>query len=113
MNFVADTVRGFLLAARTPDIEGLTLNLGSGVGVSMAELTERIFRVVGLRPEVEQQAERTRPNRSEVFELLADASLAEARLGWRSQVDLDEGLRTTVQWIAEHRDLYKTHIYNL
>ena len=49
MNFVADTVAGFVAAATAPGVEGLTINLGSGRGVSMRELLDLAIRAVGAR----------------------------------------------------------------
>jgi NAD dependent epimerase/dehydratase len=113
MNYVGDTVRGFLLAATAPGIEGLTLNLGSGKGVTMGELMEKAFRLIGKSPVVEVEHARVRPEGSEVFELIADAGLAREKLGWHSQVALDQGLTNTLEWISSHIDDYKPGIYNV
>ena len=37
----------------------------------------------------------TRPSESEIFELVADISLARNVLGWRADTDVEEGLRKT------------------
>ncbi|MGH8490913.1 MAG: GDP-mannose 4,6-dehydratase [Gammaproteobacteria bacterium] len=113
MNYVGDTVRGFLLAATTPNIEGLTLNLGSGKGATMGELMETAFKILGRSPSVEVENARVRPKASEVFELIADAGLAEEKIGWHSSTSLNQGLRETLDWIADHINDYKPNIYNV
>jgi nucleoside-diphosphate-sugar epimerase len=34
-------------------------------------------------------------------------------LGWASNVDLDEGLRRTIEWLTGSLDAYKPTIYNV
>lgn len=113
MNYIDDTVRGFILAATAQGIEGLTMNLGSGRGVSMRELLRMALEVSGRSPRIETEGSRVRPEKSEVFELIADASLAAEKLGWRSEVALEEGVKRTAEWIGEHLGDYKSGIYNI
>ncbi len=113
MNYVSDTVAGFLAAAVAPGVEGATLNLGSGRGVTMRELLELALAASGRRPRVEVEAARVRPERSEVMALIADASQARERLGWTSRVTLEEGVRRTAAWIADHLPDYKPALYNV
>ena len=113
MNYVDDIVAGFLRAATAPHVEGLTLNLGSGRGVTMQELLDQMIRIVGRTVQVHIDAPRVRPDLSEVRTLVCDASLAEAKLGWRDRVALDAGLQRTAEWIAAHLGEYKPDGYNV
>ena len=113
MNFVTDTAAGFVAAATAPGIEGLVINLGSGRGVSMRELMGLAIRACGRSVRVEQEAARVRPEASEVLQLICDATLAHERLGWQPQVTLEEGVRRTAEWIAQHLSDYKPRIYNV
>jgi nucleoside-diphosphate-sugar epimerase len=113
MNFVADTVEGFLRAGSAPGAEGLTVNVGSGRGVSMKELLEMAMAVTGNSPRVETEESRVRPEHSEVMELVCDATLARDVLGWESRTPLEEGVRQTVAWMQEHLAQYKPHLYNV
>jgi NAD dependent epimerase/dehydratase len=113
MNYVENTVLGFILAATAPGIEGMTVNLGSGRGIAMRELLELACRVTGKTPRIETEDARIRPGNSEVLELVCDASLAAGRLGWTSRVGLEEGVQRTAGWIAEHLDDYKPHLYTI
>jgi len=112
MNYVGDTVEGFLLAALAPDVDGLTLNLGSGRGVTMRELLEIGVASTGRSPRIEVDPDRVRPEKSEVMELVCDAALARAKLGWESRVSLEEGVARTRAWIEDHLRDYKPGIYN-
>ncbi len=113
MNFVADTVAGFLAAAVAPGIEGAVINLASGRGVTMRELLELALRATGRRPRVEVEDARVRPERSEVMALIGDATVARERLGWTSRVGLEEGVQRTAEWIQGHLADYKPSLYNV
>ncbi|HET9234131.1 MAG TPA: GDP-mannose 4,6-dehydratase [Candidatus Eisenbacteria bacterium] len=113
MNFVSDTVDGFLRAATAPDLAGMTLNLGSGRAVSMRELVAIAAKATGKSPRIESQTERMRPPESEVMELVCDASLARKAMGWETRVGLEEGVRRTALWMQEHLSSYKPHLYNV
>jgi len=113
LNFVANTVDGFLLAASAKKAVGKVVNLGSGTGISVGELAYEIFRLLGVSPEIKLDSERVRPDASEVMKLIASASRAKELLGWSPRVSLESGLGLTIEWIAKHLDQYKTEIYNV
>jgi UDP-glucose 4-epimerase len=100
LTYVADTVEGFLRAGEVEGIEGDVLQLGTGQTVSIEELFVAARRLLGVEARVTQDAERMRPDRSEVLVLLSDPARAKAVLGWEPRVDLEEGLRRTVAWMA-------------
>lgn len=113
MNYVEDTVRGFVLGGIVEGVEGGTFNLGSGSGITMGHLLETCIEVTGTSAIVEVEEARIRPAKSEVMELICDASKARRELGWRSAVSLDEGVRRTAAWIAKNLDDFKPSIYNV
>jgi len=113
MNYVQDTVDGFLRAAAAPGVEGQVLNLGSGRGVRMGELLDLAIRATGRRVRVEHDAGRVRPEKSEVMQLICDASRARVALGWQPRVTLEEGVARTASWIADHLPDYKPTLYNV
>jgi NAD dependent epimerase/dehydratase len=111
LNFVADTVDGFLKIAETDAAVGEVVNLGSGREVSVGDVAAAIIRLVGRDIPVVFDANRIRPDASEVERLLADASKAKTLVGWEPRHSLDEGLRATVDWIRQHLDQYKPAVY--
>ncbi len=100
--YVSDTVAGFELAALAEGVEGEVFNLGTGTEVSIGELAEMILQIVDRQVPIELDEQRLRPEKSEVDRLLSDNSYARRRLDWQPQVSLEDGLRKTVDWIAEH-----------
>lgn len=111
--FVADTVDGFLRVAERPESVGRVINLGTGRDASIGELVEAVQNLIGTRLEVQTEAGRLRPERSEVDRLQADATVARDLLGWSPQVSLEEGLRRTIEWMRDWLPRYKSELYNL
>ncbi|GAB4491532.1 MAG: SDR family NAD(P)-dependent oxidoreductase [Anaerolineales bacterium] len=109
--FVQDTVRGFMLAAQTPGIEGKTINLGTGSEIRIGDLVEKIVARVNRPVQIQVEQERLRPEASEVYRLISDNSQARQTLGWQPETDLDSGLDHTIQWIEQHLDLYRVGVY--
>ena len=113
LNYVANTVDGFLAAAACPAALGRTINLGSGREISIGALAEMIASLVGRRVEIQSDAQRVRPAASEVERLLADHKLATELLGWQPKVALEEGLTRTIDWIQEHSGEFRPSVYHV
>jgi NAD dependent epimerase/dehydratase len=109
--FVKDTIAGLMKAAEVPGIEGNLMNLGTGQGITIGELAQKIIMKIGRPVEITADPIRLRPERSEVLRLLSDNSLARKMLGWRPEVGLDNGLDQTIGWIKEHLDHYNIGTY--
>lgn len=111
LNYVTDTVEGFLLAAAMPDAIGRTINIGSGREVSVGEVVRMVGQLLDKPVTIETDEQRVRPNTSEVERLVADNSLAGAILKWTSRVPLEDGLRLTVEWLRANLDKYRPGAY--
>ncbi len=109
--YVLDTVSGFLHAGQADGVDGETFNLGTGREVTVGKLVEMIGEIVGRKLNVVQEAERMRPQKSEVVRLISDNRKALNRLGWQPQVSMEQGLALTVDWIRTHLDLFRPGIY--
>ena len=113
MNFVDNTVDGFLAVATHPAAVGETINFGSGREISVGDLARLIVDMIGSKSEVVEDAQRLRPANSEVERLLCGNEKARRLLSWAPKVGLEEGLRRTIAWFEKHQDRYKTDIYNV
>jgi NAD dependent epimerase/dehydratase len=111
MTFVGDTVAGFIAAATTPGIEGMTFNLGTGKTYSVGWFAKRILGLMDVDKPLVQDDERLRPALSEVMKLVSDNTLARDTLGWSPKVSLDDGLRHTIEFIRKHHAHYQTDRY--
>jgi NAD dependent epimerase/dehydratase len=111
--FVEDTVRGMMRCAEAKGVEGEVINLGTGIEISIGELAERVLRQLGKELPVALDQDRLRPADSEVERLVAGTTKAKRLLGWEPEVDLDEGLRQTIEWLTGSLGAYKASIYNV
>ena len=111
LTYVSDTVAGFIAAACAENVEGETINLGCGQDISIGDLGHRIIDLIDRDVELVFDATRIRPPASEVQQLLSDSSKAAQLLGWQPQVELDEGLQLTIDWISNRLSLYSPDEY--
>ena len=113
LNYVADTVEGFIKAAESPKAVGEVINLGTGREISIGELAATIVRTLGTDLPVISDRERVRPEGSEVERLCADANKARKLLGWEPTHTLEEGLSRTIEWIRENNERYRPGVYTI
>jgi NAD dependent epimerase/dehydratase len=111
LNFVADTVEGFIKAAETPKAIGEAINLGSGREISIRELAALILTLMNKEIPIASEGARVRPENSEVERLCADSRKGQSILGWAPRYSLEEGLAATIEWIRENSERYRTGIY--
>jgi GDP-L-fucose synthase len=74
------------------------VNVGTGSDVTIKEIAETIAKVVGFEGTTEW--DKTKPDGTP--QKLLDVSKLN-RLGWQSKIDLEDGMRSTVDWYREHR----------
>ncbi len=111
--YVSDTVKGFIMIAESPKSIGEVINIGSGKEISIGDLTSKIISIVGKNVKIAVDENRIRPIKSEVGRLCANNEKAKRLLGWQPRVSLEEGLRSTCDWISNNLGLYKSRIYNI
>ena len=111
LTFVTDTVDGFVRAALAPEAIGRTVQLGTERDVSVGDIVRVVGEVLGRELTVKQDADRIRPEASEVMRLVSSPRVASELLGWSAQVDLQEGLRRTIEWIEGSRERFRTEHY--
>ena len=88
--YVDDVVEGLLAALCRPLPAGTTVELGTGVGTSVAAVVERIYTLGGSGGRPLLGALPPRPGES--HRQIADADGTRASLGWQAKTGLDEGL---------------------
>jgi NAD dependent epimerase/dehydratase len=111
LNFVADTVEGFIKAAEAPAAVGEVINIGSGQEISIGKLAETILSLMGKDLPITSQEQRIRPQNSEVERLWADNTKAKQLLDWSPHFKLEDGLALTIDWLREHNEQYRSDAY--
>jgi NAD dependent epimerase/dehydratase len=111
MTFVTDTVAGFMVAAVTPGIDGMTINLGTGETHSVGWFAKRLLSLIGVAKPIVQEEQRKRPDLSEVLKLVSDNTLARQKMNWSPKVTLDDGLRRTIEFVRANLSLFRSDGY--
>ena len=111
--FVEDTARALARCAEVDGVEGETFNFGTGKEYSIDETVAKILQQIGVEVPVESTEARQRPGSSEVERLVCDPTRAHEILGWHHQIELDEGLARTIEWVRSHLDVFKPDVYNV
>ena len=115
-SFVTDTVNAFLSVAESDKCIGEVLNAGSGREISIKDLAFLIAHLAQKSKnsvKIRYEKERMRPQKSEVDRLCCNTAKIRKLCGWRSKVNLEEGLKRTYQWFEKNRRAYKADIYNI
>jgi len=97
--YVENALQATLAAAETPGAAGAVMNVAVGQSRTVNELAATLQTLVGSDLEPEYAP----PRPGEVPESLADISLARDLIGYSPAVGFEDGLRRTIEWIAEQR----------
>jgi len=96
--YVDDAAEGITLAAERYD-GGEPVNLGSGMEISVKDLTEMICRLMDFRGEIKWDS--SKPDGQPKRRL--DVSRAEKYFGFKAKVSFEEGLRRTIDWYLKSK----------
>lgn len=113
LTYVKDTVEAFLTAEETDDSVGEVVNIGRDSEISVKDLANLIAKLLKIEVEISIEAERIRPEKSEVKKLRSDIKKAKELLKWSPKYSLEAGLQETIAWIKRNLAQYKSEIYNV
>jgi dTDP-glucose 4,6-dehydratase len=113
LTYVKDTVAGFLAIARAEKLAGTATNIGMNQEITIFDLVQLIARLMEVEVEVQGDAQRLRPERSEVMQLRCDNTRICRETDWRPRYDLESGLRETIQWLRENPGATKPELYTV
>jgi dTDP-glucose 4,6-dehydratase len=83
---------------------GETYNVGSGIERSIEEIADLVLELTG-KPEALKSIVPDRPGHDRRY--LLDSSKLRRELGWKPDVDFEEGLRRTADWYRENRSWWE------
>jgi nucleoside-diphosphate-sugar epimerase len=94
--YIDNAVHANLLAAKAPaaKVAGGVFNVATGTRADLNETFQILKKLTGYSGDVKYGPERE----GDVKHSLADISSAEKHLGYKPEVDFEEGLRRTVEW---------------
>jgi CDP-glucose 4,6-dehydratase len=101
--YVEDAAAAYLAIAdalHREDVRGQAFNAGGGRAYAVGEVVETITRLAGTG--VEPDIQGTGNPKGEIDRQYVDPAKLRKTCGWTPAVDLEEGLRRTIEWYREH-----------
>ena len=95
--YIDNVIEANLLALRAPNAPGEVCNIGCGQRVTLNQLIRILEELLGVRAQVTYAS----PKPGDVRHSLADISKATRVLGYVPKIDIEEGLRRTVEAFAK------------
>jgi len=111
--FVKDTARGFMEIAKCDAAIGKEINIATMKEISIGDLAQKIINQINPEAKIVCDNQRLRPENSEVERLLGDNTLLKSLTGYSPSVTIDEGLKSTIEFIRENIGMYKFNTYNI
>ncbi|MBI1911094.1 MAG: SDR family NAD(P)-dependent oxidoreductase [Deltaproteobacteria bacterium] len=113
--YVKDTVEGFVRIAASDINAGEEVNIATQNETSIGSLAGLIIKLINPEAKVIAEAQRLRPEKSEVERLLGNSEKLRRLTGWAPRYSLDEGLLRTIEWFRKSENLkgYKDEIYHV
>lgn len=113
--YVKDTVEGFIAIAKSEKTVGEELNLATQHEISIGDLAQKLIGLINPEAKIVTDVKRLRPEKSEVERLCGSQKKIKKLTNWTPQYTLDEGLKETIAWFKDRRNLvlYKPDIYNM
>ena len=99
--FIEDLTRAVRLSATTQGVGGEVFQIATNAETSVQEMVEELLPVLAEADIKDIEVRQTTPRLGDVMRNYSDTSKAARMLGWRSEVDLKEGLRRTVDWFMD------------
>ncbi|BBY59811.1 NAD-dependent epimerase/dehydratase family protein [Mycolicibacterium sarraceniae] len=100
--YVDDAIAGTLLAADSDSAVGEVFNIGSMTETSMQDAVDLAIQIANVdsvsSTAAFDTAQRYGTRYEDIPRRIPDSTKAQRELGWRLQVDLEEGLRRTIDW---------------
>jgi len=113
LTFVRDTASAYLAIANVQGLNGEVTNVGTNNEISIGELAKLISELIGKEIEIAADAQRIRPDKSEVERLYCDNSKILKHTKWQPQYHIKDGIEETISWFRNQLNIYKPEIYNV
>ena len=100
-NYVTDIVDGFIKASITPGAIGEIINIGNGLEYRIRDVVDMVLKLMNSQTKPKFGALSYRPG--ETWHFYCDNTKAREILGWKPGVNLEDGLKMTIDWFQKHQ----------
>jgi CDP-glucose 4,6-dehydratase len=105
---VEDVAKGYLLLAeRIDETKGEAFNFGSNEPVQMLDLVNKIVDIMGKSVELPPKVMLETKIQREIDAQYLSAKKIQNRLGWKTEISLDDGLAKTIDWYGKYWNINK------
>jgi dTDP-alpha-D-glucuronic acid decarboxylase len=105
--YVDDAIAGTLLAADSAAAIGEAFNIGSMTETTVGEVVDLAIKIANVDsvsgPEHVDTATQYGGRYEDIPRRMPDSTKAQRELGWRLRVDVEEGIRRTIDWARANR----------
>lgn len=112
-NYVKDTANGFYKIYQSDQTIGEEINIATQQEVSIGDLAKELIRQIKPDAQIVCDAQRLRPENSEVNRLLGCNRKIMQMTDWRPQYTLAQGLAETINFLQANLQKYKVDIYSI
>ena len=105
--YVTDIAKAYPMVVDNPAALGQAFLLCNGVGTTLIDLANKISNICEKKLNLEFYPSK----KGDIQRFVGDFDKARATLGWSPTVDLDEGLKLTIDWVKQNLSRYNE--YNL
>lgn len=112
-NYVKDTANGFYKIYQSDQTIGEEINIATQQEVSIGDLAKELIRQIKPDAQIICDAQRLRPENSEVNRLLGCNRKIMQMTDWRPQYTLAQGLTETISFLQANLQKYKVDIYSI
>ena len=112
-NYVKDTANGFYKIYQSDQTIGEEINIATQQEVSISDLAKELIRQIKPDAQIVCDAQRLRPENSEVNRLLGCNRKIMQMTDWRPQYTLAQGLAETISFLQANLQKYKVDIYSI
>lgn len=112
-NYVKDTANGFYKIYQSDQTIGEEINIATQQEVSIGDLAKELIRQIKPDAQIICDAQRLRPENSEVNRLLGCNRKIMQMTDWRPQYTLAQGLAETISFLQANLQKYKVDIYSI
>lgn len=99
--YIEDLIRAIRLSVTTERVGGEVFQIATNAETSVREMVEELLPVLAAAGMKDVEVRHAAPRLGDVRRNYSDTSKAARMLGWRSEVDLREGLRRTMGWFMD------------